>query len=320
MRIRSFRRAGLVSPFTPASESRLKDPPAAQLTAVGLGVSKALGDFPALPAVVDELRDLIRDRETFGRSAGIVPGRVLLDDAFTESTMKGALRQQYPIVHIASHFQFHPGNELDSFLLLGDGQHLTLADLKRAPNLFTGVELLTLSACDTATGSPAANGAEVEGFAVVAQRQGAKAVVATLWPVADTSTQRLMREFYGRRIARHVSKAEAMRTNRNRGSKRRLRRIREPLDTFWAHPGWRSRRYGGRRTRRVRKMVDGRRLELPTSPLRTTSVLRRIRLSRRKVSVRVHGSRSDARDRGFPRVSALSCTSVVHAVSTNGSP
>jgi CHAT domain-containing protein/tetratricopeptide (TPR) repeat protein len=197
--------------FTPASESRLKDAPAARLTAIGLGVSKARGDFPALPGVVDELRDIIRDRETFGRSAGLVPGRVLLDDAFTESAMKGALRQQYPIVHIASHFQFHPGNELESFLLLGDGQHLSLADLKRAPNLFAGVDLLTLSACDTATGSPAANGAEVEGFAVLAQRQGAKAVVATLWPVADTSTQRLMREFYRLRTNGHRSKGEALR-------------------------------------------------------------------------------------------------------------
>jgi CHAT domain-containing protein len=197
--------------FTPASESRLKDAPPKRVTAVGLGVSKARGDFAALPGVVAELRDLVRDRAAFGRSSGLMPGRVLLDDAFTESAMKGALRQQYPIVHVASHFQFHPWNELDSFLLLGDGQHLTLADLKRAPNLFAGVDLLTLSACDTATGSPAANGAELEGFAVLAQRQGAKAVVASLWPVADASTQHLMRQFYRLRTTRHLSKAEALR-------------------------------------------------------------------------------------------------------------
>jgi len=51
-------------------------------------------------------------------------------------------------------------------------------------NPFGGVDLLTLSACDTASGGTGANGKEVEGFAVLAQRKGAKAVIATLWPVA----------------------------------------------------------------------------------------------------------------------------------------
>jgi CHAT domain-containing protein len=62
---------------------------------------------------------------------------------------------------------------------------MTLAEIKNSSNLFGGVELLTLSACDTATGGGGADGKEVEAFAVLAQRQGAKAVVASLWPVAD---------------------------------------------------------------------------------------------------------------------------------------
>jgi len=73
---------------------------------------------------------------------------------------------------------------------------LSLAQIKTLPNIFSGVDLLTLSACNTATGGTGANGKEVEGFGVLAQRQGAKSVIASLWPVADSSTKVLMQEFY----------------------------------------------------------------------------------------------------------------------------
>jgi CHAT domain-containing protein len=122
------------------------------------------------------------------------------------------LRKRYPVVHIASHFQFRPGNETASFLLLGDGSQLPLSELKAMPNVFGGVDLLTLSACNTAIGSPGADGREVEGFGVLAQRQGAKAVVATLWAVADVSTQALMQTFYRlQETEPDLSKVEALR-------------------------------------------------------------------------------------------------------------
>src|SRR2546422_10263014 len=122
------------------------------------------------------------------------------------------LRRQHKVVHIASHFQFQPGNETNSALLLGDGSFLSLAQIKSLPNVFGGVELLTLSACNTATGGSGANGKEVEGFGVLAQRQGAKAVVASLWPVADRSTKLLMQEFYRLREAKgSTTKIEALR-------------------------------------------------------------------------------------------------------------
>jgi CHAT domain-containing protein len=93
-------------------------------------------------------------------------------------------------------------------LQLGDGGHWSLAELKTSANLFGGVQLLTLSACNTGVG----DGAEVEGFGTLAQRQGAKAVVASLWPVADESTSRLMQEFYRiRESSRDMTKLEALR-------------------------------------------------------------------------------------------------------------
>ena len=135
-----------------------------------------------------------------------------MDEEFTDGSFREALRQRYPVVHIASHFAFKPGDETDSFLLLGDGSRLPLSKIKTSTNLFGGVDLLTLSACDTATGGAGSDGREVEGFGVLAQRQGAKAVMASLWPVADASTRLLMQEFYKLRgEGQGMTKAEALR-------------------------------------------------------------------------------------------------------------
>ncbi|HLL14307.1 MAG TPA: CHAT domain-containing protein [Pyrinomonadaceae bacterium] len=198
--------------FTPASNSRLKDQPSAKWGGLGLGVSKAQSGFSPLPGVPEELRGIISEGEAAAVSGGALAGRVFLDDAFTEESFRTALRQRFPVVHIASHFAVQPGNETDSFLLLGDGERLPLSRIKTAVNMFGGVELLTLSACDTATGGTGADGKEVESFAVLAQRQGAKAVMASLWPVADASTKELMQSFYRIRNAQPgMLKAEALR-------------------------------------------------------------------------------------------------------------
>jgi CHAT domain-containing protein len=201
--------------FTPASQARLKDMPSRQWNALGLGVTKAHGArIPALPGVMEEMHGIIREAGQNDSSAkgGVLPGMIKLDEAFTQEAMLAGLRQRPPVVHVASHFQFQPGNETNSALLLGDGKFLSLAQIKSLPNVFGGVELLTLSACNTATGGSGANGKEVEGFGVLAQRQGAKAVIASLWPVFDTSTKDLMQDFYRIREARQeTTKAEALR-------------------------------------------------------------------------------------------------------------
>ena len=210
--------------FTPASSTRLKDPVAARWTGLGVGVSKGKevlmpGEnsrliFMPLPSVPRELRSIISDKseaETGG--GGLLEGRVMLDESFTKDSLRAALRQKYPLVHIASHFRFQPGNEAASFLLLGgadeQGSKLTVEEIKRVR--FEGVDLLTLSACETALGGEKANGVEVESFGVLAQRQGAEAVMATLWSVADVSTPLIMREFYSLRQSKPGrTKAEAL--------------------------------------------------------------------------------------------------------------
>ena len=164
--------------FTTASLTRLLDAAAGNWRAFGLGVSKEYKDFPALTAVPRELHSIIREAGS-AESLGVLPGVIRLDEQFTHKSMIDGLHQGYPIVHIASHFKFNAEREETSFLLLGDGSYLSLEEMQNSPGIFESVELLTLSACDTA--SVGANGKEVEGLAFVAQDLGAKAVVASLW-------------------------------------------------------------------------------------------------------------------------------------------
>ncbi|MCI0490902.1 MAG: CHAT domain-containing protein [Blastocatellia bacterium] len=193
--------------FNKESLTRLLDPVSADWRALGLGVSKEHPGFQALIAVPRELRAIIRD-ERQPESDGVLRGAIRIDERFTRSAMIDGLREGYGIVHIASHFSYNVASEELSFLLLGDGTRLSLEEITNFNQIFAGLELLTLSACDTATGG--ANGKEVEGLAYQAQWQGAKAVVASLWPVSDDGTEVLMREFYRiKSLNPQMSKAEA---------------------------------------------------------------------------------------------------------------
>ena len=94
-------------------QSRIKDLSSPWPTGLGVGVSKALPGFSPLPRCRRGLRGIIQDPAA-GDAKGILRGRVLLDEAFTESALRTELSQRPPVVHIASHFQFRPGNETDS--------------------------------------------------------------------------------------------------------------------------------------------------------------------------------------------------------------
>ena len=199
-----------IAVFTPASNARLKEVPQRIWRGVAFGVTAAHPGFDPLPGVAAELHSIIREKPG---DPGVLQGHSLLDGQFTRAALDRELMAGFPVVHVASHFQFRPGDETRSFLLLGDGGQLTLADLKSADTIFAGVDLLTLSACSTGLGGArSSDGSEVEGFGVLAQRKGAKSVIASLWPVADGSTGLLMREFYrSRQSEPTMTKIEALR-------------------------------------------------------------------------------------------------------------
>ncbi len=186
-----------MSVITATSNARLKQQPNRFWTAARFGVTKRHGDFAALPGVSTELSAISK----------ILQGETILDEQFTESSLRLTLLKGYPVIHIASHFSFQPGDHSKSFLLLGDGRQLRLSELNTLP-LSKDLQLLTLSACETGMG----DGSEIEGFGEAAQRRGARAVIASLWSVADESTSLFMREFYRiREGSNGITKSEALR-------------------------------------------------------------------------------------------------------------
>ena len=191
----------VLSNYTDMSKDRITDKPTANWSFAGFGVSKKVSDLHALPAVAGEL-DGIR--------ANALDGTVRLDSDFTRESLQQALNSPPPVVHVASHFVFEKrGNEQASWLLLGDGGKLTLADIRKDYR-FNNVDLVALSACNTGVGGEDKDGREVEGLGVLVQRQGAKGVLASLWEVADESTGQFMQLFYSLRQRQGLSKAEAL--------------------------------------------------------------------------------------------------------------
>jgi len=188
--------------LTEAAQGSLKDAPQANWRVLGLGLTEAKPGFAALPNVKEELNGIV--------GPDGIEGKVLLDDQFTERALRDGVSARFAVIHIASHYQFTPGSSDNSFLLLGDGNSMTLTDFRRKLDL-QHVDLVTLSACQTALGGGEdANGMEVEGLGAAAQQQGAKAVLASLWPVADKSTALLMQNLYRLHKDGNLSKALAL--------------------------------------------------------------------------------------------------------------
>ncbi|MAS07815.1 MAG: hypothetical protein CL534_24450 [Ahrensia sp.] len=182
----------------------------------GFGTTQSWYGLSPLPGVADELASIVREG---GEDAqGVVEGTIHADADFTRDTMASAMifgdfdEPALGIVHLASHFILG-SSEDDSYLLLGDGDRLTVADIKDSFGMdldFAEVGVLTLSACETAYSGQEADGRELESFAAVAQQKGALEIVATLWPINDRSTAVFMQEFYQQQIDNGLSVASAL--------------------------------------------------------------------------------------------------------------
>ena len=153
-----------------------------------------------LPAVRDEIEAL----------TDLVPSTVLLDESFTLNRFRGEITDgDYRVVHVASHGYFG-GSAKDSWLMTHD-ELLDMNELSRLlkPKEFANepIELLILSACQTAEGNDLAP----LGLSGVALASGARSVLGTLWVVADEATSELMKTFYAELRNPDNSKAQALR-------------------------------------------------------------------------------------------------------------
>ncbi len=115
----------------------------------------------------------------------------------------------HTIVHLATHAEFVTGQPDASYILFGNGDPVTLRDIRNEWFL-DDVDLVVLSACETGLGGALGNGDEILGLGYVMQEVGAKAAIASLWQVNDRATQELMVKFYSG-LESGLSKNEALR-------------------------------------------------------------------------------------------------------------
>jgi CHAT domain-containing protein len=136
---------------------------------------------------------------------------VLQDEEFTLSNVKTMLRKKIPysIVHFATHGEFS-SNPDQTFLKTFDSR-ITMKSLNELILINQSfrhqpVELLTLSACNTAKGDERA----ALGLASVAISAGVPSALATLWIANDSSTALLMVDFYDNLLGSSKIKAKAL--------------------------------------------------------------------------------------------------------------
>ena len=184
----------------------------------GLGASKAPPtntQLKALPAVKIELNNIVKEEQK-QNDEGVLPGIIFFDEKFTVDKFQKVLdSNKYSVLHVASHFSLNNGDMTSCKLFLGSGKELSLGIIKENEEYhyeFNNKQLVTLSACNTAVGRSAfGSGMEVESFGALAQKKGAKSVLATLWTVHDKSTGHFMQLFYNFREKCRLTKAEALR-------------------------------------------------------------------------------------------------------------
>ena len=170
-----------------------------ELNALTGGLTTARQGFPPLPRVEQELEQI----------NNLVASQVLINENFTRTDFQAKIdRESFSTIHLATHGQFSSQAE-DTFLLTwADKINVKdLGNVLQQRNSNYPIELLVLSACETAEGDNRA----ALGMAGVAMRSGARATVATLWAVQDDSTALFMSEFYRGLTQSNITKAEALR-------------------------------------------------------------------------------------------------------------
>lgn len=163
---------------------------------LAMGASEFQEQIP-LPGVKVELSAIVPE---------VWQGKAFLNQSFTVANLQ-AQRKQDPseIIHLATHAEFKSGAPDRSYIQFSDRQ-LSLDRLDELGWRDPPVELLVLSACQTALGDREAE----LGFAGLAVQAGVKTAIASLWSVSDVGTLALMSEFY-QQLKTAPIKAEALR-------------------------------------------------------------------------------------------------------------
>ncbi|GJD15487.1 hypothetical protein RIVM261_004430 [Rivularia sp. IAM M-261] len=185
----------------PVSRSNMK------ILAAGVSETQYIGKepFPGLRGVEKELNS-IKQFEKVGVATTILPNK-----NFNQKNLQTQIKTSPTIVHLATHGVFSSNRER-TFLVTGNNSTINVDDFQNLLNPQDSInnkniELLVLSACQTASGDEKA----ALGMAGVVIRSEASSTIASLWSVSDDATVELMKEFYHNLITRKLSRAEALR-------------------------------------------------------------------------------------------------------------
>lgn len=171
-----------------------------QLEVLAAGLTEERSGFSALVNVERELSEIQTE----------LPSQILLNEAFTSSALQTQIDAlPFPIVHLATHGQF--SSKADETFVLAWDRPINVNELSSLlrnsddtrPN---PIELLVLSACETAAGDTRAT----LGLAGIAIQAGARSTLASLWTLNDESAAQLIGQFYRELANATISKAEAL--------------------------------------------------------------------------------------------------------------
>lgn len=160
----------------------------------------ALQDQLAIPGVEREMN----------RLSAVLPAKTLLNETFTKSNLVNTLMgSPYKVVHVASHGVF--GNSAENSFIMAHDQVISMNELESI--LYSEkfkddpIELITLSACQTAEGDDRAP----LGISGVALKAKVRSAMGSLWSISDDATVKFMEQFYGNLMSGKMTKSEALR-------------------------------------------------------------------------------------------------------------
>jgi CHAT domain-containing protein len=155
-----------------------------------------------------------------------IPGKGIYDEQFTSKRLEQELQNNdFPIIHLATHGRFGI-DARETFLVMGKGNNKrkSIKDPKTRTDKYNeklspdhlyqiirsnprgkSVELLALTACETAAGSDR----DALGIAGISLQAGAKSAVASLWQVDDLATADIITKFY-QNLRNGTSRAKAL--------------------------------------------------------------------------------------------------------------
>ncbi|MEL6381738.1 MAG: CHAT domain-containing protein [Cyanobacteria bacterium J06626_18] len=184
-----------------------------QFRVQAFGISDFQSDNPEVFPHHRNFGDLLYVSEELEQLQQSMSADGFLNAQFTRQTLQTQiLTEATPIVHIATHGLFS-SDPRETYIIAWDDRidvfNLSNILQNRGGDVSAPLELLVLSACQTAAGDDRA----ILGLAGIAVQSGARSTLSSLWIIQDQSTATLMRLFYQALTDPNapVTRAEALR-------------------------------------------------------------------------------------------------------------